>query len=1607
MPTTEQITRKLYKHYTGTADTRLNRDFFEEALRSSFTVRPDQLWMYGDQIPKPVSKKDATYIKIKNFKDGDVWTWQKDESTFIPVFTKHENYPLTKIDNGTDSAFKLVDEEGNQVQNIIPFNYALDLYNYYLTTDTGERIYFGVGDWQLDTYSGVLTFYGDVPAGVSHDHPPKITFYQYTGGTGFRQDTYGYDGATLPLENWHINKGSYIIDTNSNNDNESLYEHICREANKVEDGFAGTYGWDGADKNEGIALSLEKIIALEYTFTKDKVKGYDDSADAEIGTLLSDKIPHLNWDSLENKAPFAITFASQGLLKTKDYKIIVENGQASFENGSTKSIVESGIYKLQNGTEDAFIIIYVSSNVPDGEYTFTVTEEPEKVRALLLYWNKNTQEYLPFITKEETNCNFGFTIVAINGKIPPSVTMDSAAISAYSDSITPDYYGPRNFTVTVALEGEYSTKSADYVVKNKSSFYLDDIITRIISDFTIRENNKSILDFKGTIFLRAGTYIINNSIDLSKFKNLSIIGESGKNVIIHSNELKSITYNNNEDAGFILLKEITLENISLNIKTHTETFFIRNITSNSSLSIENYDNNIFVTESSFKKISIKNNLDLNSSSDNTDDSKDLTKLVVELTHLSTEDLTVDAANVFVNNIYANKATFKEHENVIVASCFFYSVLEKPKIVQFRSCRVSNFAATIDRQDIPNTGMFPIYSKLSDQYLQYAAFERYFNYEEDKNLITFNIDSEYLYWKIKNDDGDLELSCHIDASHITVDDTYDRDPNYIGEPTSTGGTLQGALKDLYLTKADLVSGKVPLTELPDSVAYGGLLYIGSWSFDENNGEYPTFEGTIGEHPYLSLDLKVDENKLQPGWFWVVSASKEKAIDNPVSDQLSALQYKFDENGKLKVLATSLDSGQVSTLEKLTISDIERILSDDTSSTSNDTSSDDSSSTLSTQDKRIKDMLLTGGLVYTAGDWIIWNGSYFEKLDRAYQDPVYSILPVYTTGDNSDSASGRIAWYWRQSRDSFENGWGLGALDLGKKTIGEAFDQVNIELKRLQVKHPANIADLQLKPIKEYLKTQYRKVENNTISTEISEAYDMLLDKTVLRFSVQTPQGNTWKDLIYFGDSGTITGYIDDDSEAYIEYKTSPEVTLSYDKDTGKQTTFTTIAKPIDPYKDEFIGEGYFWGTKVGLYPKENLTAGEHIFKVGVSDISPNNPNFVKGVVGVTPQYKINIINPYTLGNANLDTGKGRRIIVEQTIKDAEKAGYCSGVKSIKIKNEPFTFVLTYRIKDAILGMVNVDNDKLIKVYSNINKDLVTPEFRITSNIDKDVGYSDYYMSNSSYQVQSDLVWTSFSLSAIIYDVYGNEKEFNNIFNYTIRFDPTTEDERVFSGKELYPVYNPNKKALCGNNEWDSSKSLVGDENYIPELQKVGRNIFKGGNNIRVSEYKWPAGLYNEFDPDEKVDYTKVENGVEINEDLYRFVTLTKFGDPNNLEEVLLDSNSGFTLDFNITEDNLDKWTCNEFSMVTNNIIIQAKVINPSIESGDPSVTSWIDCNAPFDGFLLVGSEDGDEAMYAGESSAISKRITFGCNTFSGKLIIRVGIKKDSNISFQSITIRDLI
>ena len=70
------------------------------------------------------------------------------------------------------------------IRNVIPFEFGTGGYNYNLFKANGSRVYFGEGNWHLDTFTGVLTFYGVVPNGISEQSPPLLSVYRYVGKIG-------------------------------------------------------------------------------------------------------------------------------------------------------------------------------------------------------------------------------------------------------------------------------------------------------------------------------------------------------------------------------------------------------------------------------------------------------------------------------------------------------------------------------------------------------------------------------------------------------------------------------------------------------------------------------------------------------------------------------------------------------------------------------------------------------------------------------------------------------------------------------------------------------------------------------------------------------------------------------------------------------------------------------------------------------------------------------------------------------------------------------------------------------------------------------------------------------------------------------------------------------------------------------------------------------------------------------------------------------------------------------------------------------------------------------------------------------------------------------
>ena len=301
-----------------------------------------------------------------------------------------------------------------------------------------------------------------------------------------------------------------------------------------------------------------------------------------------------------------ITFCSQNVSVVKEHKLVVANGTVSFDGGLSKTV--SGITKVMD-TEGNFLIIEGSTDtLADGEYPVEVIEDTTS--GILLYWSRSERDYVPFINKEDDYYNFGFPVVAANGRIPPSVGIGAITLNDYTDSITPEYYGPRNYTVTVALEDGDQVKSADYIVKNNTGAFLDDILKRIISDYTDSNGN---LRFTGSIFLRAGSYALSESdLDLSDFQFLNLIGEDkGTTKIVGGLKFTGLT------SGITTVSNLTLTgNITFNTTSKVlylnETVF-KNFTSTKD------ENVVCIKNSSMDSVTIKKVVEAASSEPTSDE----------------------------------------------------------------------------------------------------------------------------------------------------------------------------------------------------------------------------------------------------------------------------------------------------------------------------------------------------------------------------------------------------------------------------------------------------------------------------------------------------------------------------------------------------------------------------------------------------------------------------------------------------------------------------------------------------------------------------------------------------------------------------------------------------------------------------------------------------------------------------------------------------------------------------------------------------------------------------------------------------------------------------
>lgn len=861
MLTTDEKSSLLYKHYLGVGESRITRDFFEEALKSSIIVQPSSLWTYGDLIPGEGFEKE-TIDRIRQLGNGDVYSVEIKESKIVDVVKRHIDVPLTKIDNGTDNAFK-IEIDGVQLKNIIPFNFYEDVYLYNLKTSSGEKIYFGAGDWLVDTHSGVLTFYGDLPDGVDHDHPPLLSFFEYVGGNGFKIEVPGLDSIVLPIYNISI-----LENLCSFND-DSLKLKIENAADDLIDDFTSLYNWDGSDDGPGIATVYEKIVPVVYSSTKNNVFAFEESGESQVYSLISNKSSNHS----------SIVFTSQ---KAPEEYILRKIGDGySIEDGSVFKADENGFAKVYSKDGSWWIVVEHLDDNPE-ELTVLTSAKPSMV---LLYWDEKLNEYKPWTADENIEINTGIPIVCYANTIPPSVQLNQVTLSSFNDTISPDYYGPRVATVIIASEDSVDNKSADYIVKNAPGHDLVATFEKIIEKYP---------SFQGKIILRTGNYVCDGDLDVSLLGRAIIEGESGVlSTVINGNIVATkecfITLNNlqvgNIDitAGTVLLNQIYPNDI--NISGDTTAVHIRDC----------FPTSIIVNERNLQYADY-----------------------IIIDNCQTHSLQIKSDRVIVRNNILLNLSIEAENNVYIESNTIVNLLNKPqKVIVDPNNYVMKFSENIDKTEFPSDMSFPLYHVENDRRFTNFGHDFPVKYSQENNEIELCLHHERI---IVNEDG--LITTIIKPKFMEIDketlSLFKRHPSselatpspetpnlpkdeVTGENTITN--LEDALKDIYYSKADLYNGKVPMEQLPDSIAYGGLLYVGNWSFEKSNGRYPTFQDVVdmGIMDRLSRDENVSE--MQPGWFFIIDKSvtsthKVENINKHVYEASPSypITISFDSKGK---------------------------------------------------------------------------------------------------------------------------------------------------------------------------------------------------------------------------------------------------------------------------------------------------------------------------------------------------------------------------------------------------------------------------------------------------------------------------------------------------------------------------------------------------------------------------------------------------------------------------------------------------------------------------------------------------------------------------------------
>lgn len=749
---------------------------------------------------------------------------------------------------------------------------------------------------------------------------------------------------------------------------------VIQSTNAIQEGWFNSYGSAGSDTTQGVGLQYNLLTPIVDTLTKDVIKGTGDSSKSQVVSLLS------------NKTAEGCVYVAPS----------VKPGSYTIQTGDDLGYVKVDI-------EGGFFVVFVEPDgitPPNSTIALTV-EESNDISYVLLVKDNDSEAYN--LATYEGDITLKLPVFVDLKVLPPHLKLSTLA--SYHDDITPQYYGPRTVEFVVAAEDTVNNKSADVIVQS-----LESVATEarhiLLRDGTYNQGDTGICTIQDTHLTgesRLNTVIQGTTIQpmgISILENLKITGPvellDPYGVIEFRNctLLGPVTVNSSGACTFI---DCTVAALKITAGAYVEAF-----------------------SSTFNRIETR------SPDDNP-------TLLLQGSHV----ITLDCGDI-------------SNESVIDATAI-HLVQNIPTTVKLDTAYVTTFADTIDSTIYPHQNTIPFYKDF--EHRVFAKIPDPIAYDEQTNTLTIKLDSVTRTITL-NERG--ELQTNLSPSNIAIQPseyTSQYEQSSGERPDSKNSelaNLNDVLVDLYWSKADLKNGKVPIEQLPDSVAYGGLSIVGMWSFEDHNGAYPTFEDVD-----TSIMSDTEYTSLQRGWFFIVKASH--AEGDPCKPQIAVDGEEYTAGdwiiytGKVKAAwgaspntfkykgwyitskgMVGVNNGPYTILTK------EEWDADQYDSEEHGfVIIEDSIVQMVPVDyDAIPDSIVAA---FTPGTnvfdipglelieaTIIQPG--FEKLDRAYLDPVYSRLPEF--------AKDSTEW-------SFLDG-GTGYLQLKNNTLVEAIRKINEEL-----------------------------------------------------------------------------------------------------------------------------------------------------------------------------------------------------------------------------------------------------------------------------------------------------------------------------------------------------------------------------------------------------------------------------------------------------------------------------------------------------------------------------------------------------------------------------------